>query len=47
MGDESDDFLDLFGDKLMYLKGGRTPSGFYTVEDVVSMYEASQENSSL
>ena len=39
MGDESDEFLDLFEDKLMYLKGGRTPSGFYTVEDVVSIFE--------
>lgn len=38
MGDESDEFLDLFGDKLLYLKGGRTPSGFYTVEDVVSLF---------
>ena len=37
MGDESDEFLDLFSDKLMYLKGGHTPSGFYTVEDVVGI----------
>ena len=36
MNDESDEFLDLFGDRLAYIEGGRTASGFYTVEDIVS-----------
>ena len=37
MNDESDEFLDLFGDRLAYIEGGRTASGFYTVEDIVSI----------
>lgn len=36
MGDESDEFLDLFENGVSYIEGGRTASGFYTVEDVVS-----------
>lgn len=34
-GDESEEFLNLFDSKIEYLEGGRTTSGFYTVEDVV------------
>ncbi|KAG1675355.1 Protein flightless-1 [Nymphon striatum] len=33
-GDEEDDFLQLFECKLTYIEGGRTASGFYSVEDV-------------
>lgn len=35
-GEESDEFLDLFDTDIVYLEGGRTASGFFTVEDVVS-----------
>lgn len=35
--DESEEFLNLFDSSLEYLEGGRTSSGFYTVEDVVSI----------
>ncbi|XP_075220548.1 FLII actin remodeling protein isoform X2 [Lycorma delicatula] len=33
-GDESDEFLALFNNELTYIEGGRTSSGFYTVEDM-------------
>ena len=36
MNDEDDDFLALFPCGLSYIEGGRTSSGFFTVEDVVS-----------
>ena len=36
MGDESDEFLDVFENGVSYIEGGRTASGFYTVEEVVS-----------
>lgn len=32
--DESDEFLDLFGDGLVYIEGARTTSGFYIVGDI-------------
>lgn len=32
MNDESDEFLELFGEEIVYIEGGRTPSGFFTVE---------------
>lgn len=32
--DESDEFLQLFGGHMTYLKGNRASSGFYNVEDV-------------
>lgn len=35
-GDESEEFLDLFGGELRYVEGGRTASGFFTVEELVS-----------
>ena len=31
--DESEEFLALFPDGIMYIEGGRTPSGFFTVEE--------------
>lgn len=34
--DESDEFLNLFDTQITYIQGGRTCSGFYTVEDLVS-----------
>ena len=34
-GDESEDFLSLFPNDIVYIEGGRTSSGFYTVEDTV------------
>ncbi|XP_060063340.1 protein flightless-1 homolog [Ylistrum balloti] len=34
MGDESDEFLDLFENGVSYIEGGRTSSGFYSVENV-------------
>ncbi|XP_046688250.1 LOW QUALITY PROTEIN: protein flightless-1-like [Homalodisca vitripennis] len=33
-GDESEEFLALFPNDIVYIEGGRTSSGFYTVEDV-------------
>ncbi|CAB0009071.1 unnamed protein product [Nesidiocoris tenuis] len=33
-GDESDEFLALFPGDITYIEGGRTQSGFYTVEDM-------------
>lgn len=35
MNDESDDFLELFGEEITYIEGARTASGFYTVEKAV------------
>jgi len=32
-GDESDEFLALFPDEVVYIEGGRTSSGFYTMEE--------------
>lgn len=34
-GDESDEFILLFETEITYIEGGRTSSGFYTVEDPV------------
>lgn len=35
-GEESEEFLSLFETPITYIEGGRTCSGFYTVEDMVS-----------
>ncbi|XP_055529280.1 protein flightless-1 [Wyeomyia smithii] len=34
-GDESDDFLALFDTEVAYIEGGRTSTGFYTIENLV------------
>ncbi|KAL9702468.1 hypothetical protein quinque_005986 [Culex quinquefasciatus] len=34
-GDESDEFLALFDTEVTYIEGGRTPTGFYTIENLV------------
>lgn len=36
-GDESDEFQNLFSEEIIYIEGGRTASGFYTIEDHVCM----------
>jgi len=33
--DESEEFLDLFENPISYIEGGRTTSGFYTVDEGV------------
>lgn len=35
-GDESEEFLALFDTEITYIEGGRTTSGFFTIEDIVS-----------
>ena len=37
MNDEDEEFLSLFDNGVSYIEGGRTSSGFYTVEDHVSL----------
>ncbi|KAL7745344.1 hypothetical protein ACLKA6_015362 [Drosophila palustris] len=34
-GDESDEFLALFETEVIYIEGGRTATGFYTVEEMI------------
>lgn len=36
--DESDEFLALFESDIAYIEGGRTASGFFTVDEVVSYF---------
>jgi Gelsolin repeat len=36
--DESDEFMSLFTCDIAYIEGGRTSSGFYTVEETVFFY---------
>lgn len=38
-GDESEEFLGFFPDGIDYMPGGRTQSGLYTVEEIVSITE--------
>lgn len=38
LGEESEEFLALFDSPLVYIDGGRTASGFYTVEDIVCYF---------
>uniref|UniRef100_A0A914W4B2 Gelsolin-like domain-containing protein n=1 Tax=Plectus sambesii TaxID=2011161 RepID=A0A914W4B2_9BILA len=48
MNDETDEFLELFGEEIVYIEGGRTPSGFFTVEKDVyptRLYRASVHGS--
>jgi hypothetical protein len=33
-GEESDSFMELFPDGIIYIEGGRTASGFFTVEEI-------------
>ena len=37
MGEENEDFLDLFENGVSYIEGGRTASGFFTVEEYVNI----------
>ncbi|ESN93094.1 hypothetical protein HELRODRAFT_96186 [Helobdella robusta] len=44
--DESDEFLDLFENGLLYIEGGRTTCGFFTVEETVHqnrLYKVSEQ----
>lgn len=41
--EESDEFLALFPNDIAYIEGGRTQSGFYTVEDMVSLIKSFYE----
>lgn len=34
-GDESDEFLALFDTEVIYIEGGRTATGFYTIEEMI------------
>jgi hypothetical protein len=36
-GDESEEFMALFSSDIIYIEGGRTTSGFFTVEESVSI----------
>ena len=36
--DESEEFLSLFDNDIIYIEGGRTLSGFFTIEDTVSLF---------
>jgi len=48
--DESDDFLDLFENRISYITGGRTTSGFFTVEEAahtVRLYRVSGQHQTL
>jgi hypothetical protein len=36
--DESEEFLALFDAEITYIEGGRTASGFFTVDEVVSSF---------
>uniref|UniRef100_F1KQP4 Protein flightless-1 homolog n=1 Tax=Ascaris suum TaxID=6253 RepID=F1KQP4_ASCSU len=50
MNDESDEFLELFGEEITYIEGARTASGFYTVEKqthITRLYRASVTGSSV
>lgn len=40
MNDETDEFLDLFEHGVSYIEGGRTASGFFTVEELVQKIDS-------
>lgn len=42
--DESDEFIALFDSEIAYIEGGRTASGFFTVDEVVSKLYSSIAN---
>uniref|UniRef100_T1J3P6 Gelsolin-like domain-containing protein n=1 Tax=Strigamia maritima TaxID=126957 RepID=T1J3P6_STRMM len=49
-GDESDDFLDLFPMEITYIEGGRTASGFFTIEEnehITKMYRLHPNNAQI
>lgn len=47
MNDEDDDFIDLFEHGISYIEGGRTASGFYSVENMVCPRTSWKQQSSV
>lgn len=48
--DESEEFLALFDTELSYIEGGRTATGFYTIEDMlytIRLYRVNAAGSSI
>ena len=42
--DEAEEFLQLFPNPITYIQGGRTASGFFTIEDTVSIFHIFKKN---